>query len=603
MNRTHRLSAPLSGFAWHAARGPGVGDPMTANPIWFGPRQRPRFGWFHEPDSGRARSGVVLCPPIGDEERRVYLTFRKLAESLAMAGLAVLRFSYDGTGDSAGTLDDPDRVEAWTATISDAVDVVRAAGVERVAVVGMRLGATLATHAAGTMARPLDAVVLWDPCVTGREFLRHQQVLLTTIPGQPPANEEGVDTPGYHFSASLVEELRSLEIVPVANPETRTLVLARRDRPAPGRLDRALGSSPADRLDALGQDELLDVPPLSAVIPWKSIEAITTWLSEAAGSTDVPITAPEAGEAIVGTDGLGRPVRERTLRLGEIGLFAIATEPEGGGSGPWMMFVNVATEHHIGPGRLWVELARDWARHGIRSLRFDVSGVGDSPVHPGQTENITYAREWLDDLPALAAGVSPDDPSDTVFIGLCSGGYGALESGMAVGARGAYVFNPALSSESMNKSSKEADPRRRAFRPLPVPLVNLARNHGRTAWWIWRTYRQFAVWQAPMAVPAAAVRSGLDVFLICGEDDAQPLREVLFWRAFGEGRLVRTGRFELAVVPAMDHVLLLGEGRRTASRLLTRRVLERFGSSNAAAAVNPPRGGPHAPPPDARSST
>ena len=145
----------------------------------------------------------------------------------------------------------------------------------------------------------------------------------------------------------------------------------------------------------------------------------------------------------MGTDLRGRPVRERAVRLGEIGLFAITTEPDGGGSGPWMMFLNVATEHHIGPGRLWVDLARQWARHGIRSVRFDISGVGDSPVHPGQTESVTYARELFDDLPELASGVSPDDPSDTVFIGLCSGGYGALEAAMALGARGAYVFNPA----------------------------------------------------------------------------------------------------------------------------------------------------------------
>jgi hypothetical protein len=338
-----------------------------------------------------------------------------------------------------------------------------------------------------------------------------------------------------------------------------------------------LGSCSFEELDAIGQDGLLDVPPLSAVIPWGSIHQITTWLTDGAPPA-APISLPMRDEASVGTDLLGRPIHERAVRLGEIGLFAVTTTPEGGGSGPWMMFVNVATEHHIGPGRLWVDLARDWARHGIRSVRFDLSGVGDSPVHPGQPENVAFARQWLDDLPALAAGVSPDDPSDTVFIGLCSGGYSAFEAGMAVGARGAYVFNPVLSAPVLNKSSEEADPRRRACRPLPVPLARLAREHGRTAWWIWRAYRQFAVWHAPMAVPASAVHSGLDVLIICGEYDARPLREVLAWRLFGEPRLRRTGRFELDVVPSMDHVLLFGEGRRHGTRLLTDHVLARFAS-------------------------
>lgn len=551
----------------------------SARPLWFGPEDRPLFGWFHEPDSGRARSGVVLCPPIGDEDRRVYLTFRKLAESLAASGHAVLRFCYDGTGDSAGTFEDPDRLQAWTRSIGEAVEAVRRSGAPLVAVIGMRLGATLATLAVQTIDCPLDALVLWDPCVSGREFLRHQQILLTTIPGTPPPGPPGTETPGYHYPPALTDELRGLTLAPVPAGRTRTLVLVRPDRPAPERLRRSLGSEPFDLLDAVGQEELLDVPPLSAVVPRQSIGQITDWLSGVTGDATSAVDMPRRDEAVVAADDSGGPIRERVVRLGEVGLFGITTTPAEGGTGPWMMFVNVATEHHIGPGRLWVDLAREWAKRGVRSLRFDLSGVGDSPVHAGQLENITYARQWLDDLPALARGVSPDDPSDTVFIGLCSGGYSAFEAALAVGARGAYVFNPALSSASMNKSTEQADPRRRAFRPLPVPLANLARKHGRTAWWIWRTYRQFAVWQAPMSVPASAVDAGLDVLLICGEDDARPLREVRYWRFVGERRLRKTGRFELVIVPGMDHVLLFGDGRRKGARILTEHVLARFGSS------------------------
>ncbi len=304
-----------------AADRPGTDRAVTADPIWFGPDARPLFGWFHRPTSGRARYGVVLCPPVGDEDRRVYSTFRMLAESLAGMGHAVLRFSYDGTGDSTGSFDDPDRVAAWTRSISDAVGVVRAAGVPAVAVIGMRLGATLATRAADAMERPLDALVLWDPCVTGREFLRHQKILLTTIPGNPSTTIEGTETPGYHFSPALTEELQQLTIAPVTSPETRTLVLARPDRPAPDRLHRGLGSSSFEQLDATGQDGLLDVPPLSAVIPWESIHRITAWLTDGAPRPG-PISSPEGIEAIVGTDadwpadtGAGRPARrDRALR-------------------------------------------------------------------------------------------------------------------------------------------------------------------------------------------------------------------------------------------------------------------------------------------------
>jgi hypothetical protein len=561
---------------------------VTADPVWFGPDRRPLFGWMHRPERGWARSGVVLCPPVGDEERRTYLTYRKLAESLAASGIASIRFAYDGTGDSAGSFDDPDRVAAWTSSIVEGIEVMRAAGARHVALVGMRLGATLATQAVRSVDRPVDAVILWDPCVTGREFLRQQQILLSTIEARPEIGEEqppvgseggkGVETPGYRFPSALAGDLRRLEIAPVEAPQTRVLVLERPDRAASGRLDRYLGDDSADRITAVGQGDLLDVPPPSAVVPWQSIWDITTWLSDLAGPEEAPITVPDAREAVVATDDRDRPICERALRLGDIGLFAITTEPDDPGPRPWVMFLNVATEHHIGPGRLWVDLARQWARHGVRSVRFDVSGVGDSPVHSGQRENVQYASEWLGDIPELACGVSPDDPSNTVLIGLCSGGYGALESGMATGARSVYAINPSLSAPDMGRSTQHHGGRRRASRSLPTPLAKLARKHGRTAWWLWRRYRQLAVWQAPMAVPALAVRSGLDVHLICGVDELKPFRRVLYWRLFGERRLTRTGRFELAVIPSMDHSLLFGHGRDAVARLLSERVLGHRGS-------------------------
>ena len=44
--------------------------------------------------------GVVLCQPLGIEAICVYFSYRPLADRLAQLGLAVLRFDYDGTGDS-----------------------------------------------------------------------------------------------------------------------------------------------------------------------------------------------------------------------------------------------------------------------------------------------------------------------------------------------------------------------------------------------------------------------------------------------------------------------------------------------------------------------
>ena len=101
---------------------------------------------------------------------------RQLAHRLAGSGWAALRIDYAATGDSVGTWTDPDLVAEWLGNIRLAIDCARALGAERVGVVGLRLGATLA---AAELARggPVDDLVLWDPCATGRAFLREQRAM------------------------------------------------------------------------------------------------------------------------------------------------------------------------------------------------------------------------------------------------------------------------------------------------------------------------------------------------------------------------------------------------------------------------------------------
>ncbi|HEY5089012.1 MAG TPA: alpha/beta hydrolase, partial [Polyangia bacterium] len=89
---------------------------------------------------------MILCNPIGDDLIRAHRAFRHLAEALANSGFPVLRFDFDGTGDSAGDERDPDRVATWRADIKRAAAELRArSGVQALALVGLKLGATLAT--------------------------------------------------------------------------------------------------------------------------------------------------------------------------------------------------------------------------------------------------------------------------------------------------------------------------------------------------------------------------------------------------------------------------------------------------------------------------
>lgn len=114
---------------------------------------------------------MLLCNPFGEEANRAHRSYRVLATQLERAGYASLRFDYSGTGDSLGDSADAS-VEAWLADIATAADRLKAAsGATRIAVVGLRLGATLAMLASAGELR-LRHLLLWDPVVDGAAYLR-----------------------------------------------------------------------------------------------------------------------------------------------------------------------------------------------------------------------------------------------------------------------------------------------------------------------------------------------------------------------------------------------------------------------------------------------
>src|SRR2546428_1145464 len=114
--------------------------------IHFGAKGRPLFGFYHPPKPGSWRAvGVVLCRPIGTDQTRSDRVYRHLAERLAAAGFACLRFDLFRTGDSGGD----ERTEGLVHPLLD--DVALAVAGPRdlplaltIALLGLHLVATLA---------------------------------------------------------------------------------------------------------------------------------------------------------------------------------------------------------------------------------------------------------------------------------------------------------------------------------------------------------------------------------------------------------------------------------------------------------------------------
>lgn len=550
----------------------------AATPLFFGPPARPLFGWVHPPAGGEARLAAVLCPPLGREHVNAYRTYRRLAERLAETGTAVVRFDYDGTGNSAGDHEEPGRVEAWLQSVAAAMELARRAGAPRVALVGMRAGAMLAALAAERDGN-VDGLVLWDPCSSGRAFLRQQAAVLAAHSSEQASLVGWVHTPGYAFPPDVALDLTRLAL-PAVDGRTagQVLVLTRDDRPLDRRVREAIVAPTVEWGSAVDQADLLDVTSPLQRTPEVSVEHITEWLSRLGAAHATPFRVPPSGPAVISQTEDRGPIVEATARLGPLGLFGITTAAART-EGPTVVFMTTATEHSIGPNRFWVELARAWAAAGLRCVRFDMSGSGDSPSRSGEPEMVVWSPGAFDDIADVTRAVCPDDPSDVVLVGLCSGGYHAFEAALALAPRGVCVINPVLSFDPPEMAAGGADPRRRVFVPRSRLvetfrdkrlLASIKRRFPDVGWRVRSLMTDRA---RPVTWLRELIDKDVDVLLICGEIEALPFRQV------SSGSLrdaARSDRFRLECIPRLDHALIQRDHRTAARALLDDHVLSRF---------------------------
>lgn len=126
------------------------------------------FGCYHPSSDPASNRALIVCPPLFDEYRRCYRALSDLANACAGNGIHVLRFDYYGTGDSFGLLSET-TIETWQHNIDTAIDeIISLTGIENIAVVGIRIGATLASN---SKHPAINRFVYWDPIECGAEYL------------------------------------------------------------------------------------------------------------------------------------------------------------------------------------------------------------------------------------------------------------------------------------------------------------------------------------------------------------------------------------------------------------------------------------------------
>jgi len=205
------------------------------------------LGMLHHPVDGASRPAFLFCHPFGEEKKSSHRAFVDIARRLAESGHGVLRFDLFGCGDSEGDLGEA-TINGWLKDIQAARKHLAQEFPDRpAAVLGLRLGATLAAIAAADDAT-VQNLVLIEPIIDGKKYfasdLRRMLIKQMMTEGASSTRREDVlqrlersetslDFDGFEISGSLYRELSALDLSKVTLTSARVLIVQISPRQTP----------------------------------------------------------------------------------------------------------------------------------------------------------------------------------------------------------------------------------------------------------------------------------------------------------------------------------------------------------------------------------
>ena len=242
-------------------------------------------------------------------------------------------------------------------------------------------------------------------------------------------------------------------------------------------------------------------------------------------------------------------------------LVGIVTPAQGEATDTAVILLNAGLIHHAGPHRLHVRLARALAGIGVGCLRFDFSGIGDSPARPDNMPIVEMVvREPCEAMDELARR----GYRRFVLAGICSGAYSAFKAA-AVDPRvvGAILINPQDFAPRQGGESQAWERRyltRSIFRPRAwLNLLTGRVDYGRLARTAWarvsgRTARASEdIVEVRRELQQLIEQGRARLLFVVSEDDVSTEYLALILRA-DASPANPGGRVDTAVIPRSDHL-------------------------------------------------
>jgi len=398
------------------------------------------FGWYHHsPDAISRSCAAVICNPLGYEYTHSHRSLRHLADHLARSGVSTLRFDYHGTGDSPGTDLDPDRLTCWQNSIQAAAKKARdLSACKEVCFIGIRMGASLAASIASAIN--VNLLVLWNPCISGRLYLREMQVIARAANDSTSTSDVPLESGGFQLTAETAQQISAINLLDFDFTSNQRVLILKRDDLAEETLllSHLISKSvSATQMTIPGYAEMMAEPQFTAV-PNLALDVISSWLIAHTHTESRTFNTVEKDDTgliefpFVRLDGTNCNLYEKSCRFGaDNHLFGIITTKAQTQSptNTAYVLINSGSVHHVGPNRLYIALARNIAASGASCFRIDIEGLGDSVLRkPGQ-ENHPYTDSAVPDV-GSALTYLRDQLGYKRFglIGLCSGAHAAFHA-------------------------------------------------------------------------------------------------------------------------------------------------------------------------------
>ena len=375
------------------------------------------FGWFHPGSTAR---GVILCSPIGPESDYIHRIWGEFANRLAAAGVSVLRFDYRGTRDSQEAADASRPVAAWVESVKAARRWMTAeAGVEDVALCGLRFGAAMALACAEEL-KDIERIVLLAPVGSGATYCRELAMLARVAHAEARLPDHvAIDDGGLGLAPEIMSDIRGLELAVGDVPAIRkALVIARPSAAGERKLTERLKAQGGEVEEQAFDDyATLMISPEFSAYPEATFGRVVDWLRPEVASERARVPAHVNSHLKV-SGGQETPVSLRD-NAPLHGVFCKPRTP--GPDRPAALLLNTGAINYAGMNGLWVGMARRLAQSGVASLRFDISGFGDSPARPGQLDPFINMAEALGDVDTAMEWLRAQGHTRIILIGFCWG--------------------------------------------------------------------------------------------------------------------------------------------------------------------------------------